>query len=86
MSNYSERELCRRITALYPNIGECGKNISVSYNESEDAWVVHLEKGTHSLDHFLETFDADPCMDGKQCIAMGLEIAQLRNNLDGKQF
>ncbi|MGD9949974.1 MAG: hypothetical protein AB7U29_16070 [Desulfobulbus sp.] len=86
MSNYSEHELCQRITALYPNIGECGKDITVSYNEPERAWMVHLEKGIYSLDHFLETVDADPCMDGKQCIALGLEIAQLKNNLEGKQF
>ncbi|MGD9948289.1 MAG: hypothetical protein AB7U29_07385 [Desulfobulbus sp.] len=86
MSNYSEQELCRRITALYPDIGECGKNINVSYNETKKAWLVHLEKDTHSLDHFLESPDADPCMDGKQCVALGLEIAQLKNNLEGKQF
>lgn len=86
MSNYSEQELCWRITALYPDIGECGKNLNVSYNETEKAWLVHLEKDTHSLDHFLESLDAAPCMDGKQCIALGLEIAQLKNNLEGKQF
>ena len=86
MLHYSEQELCRRITALHPDIGECGKNITVSYDESEKAWLVHLEKDTHALDHFLEAVDADPCMDGKQCIALGLEIAQLKNNLEGKQF
>lgn len=83
---YSETELCERITSLYPDIGECGKDINVTYNQPEKAWVVHLEHGSHSLNHFLERVDADRCMEGKQCVALGLEIAQLRNNLEGKQF
>jgi len=83
---YSKMELCERITSLYPDIGECGIDIDVTYNEAEKSWVVHLEKGTHSLDHFLEMLDADKCMEGKQCVALGLDIAQLRKNIEGKQF
>ncbi|MDD2469144.1 MAG: hypothetical protein PHI97_34700 [Desulfobulbus sp.] len=83
---YSENELCERIASIYPDIGKCGININVTYNQPEKAWVVHLEKGSHSLDHFLEMMDADKCMEGKQCVALGLEIAQLRKNIEGKQF
>jgi hypothetical protein len=49
-------------------------------------WIVHLEKNTHSLKHFLELMDADQCMKGKQCVSLGLEIAQLQKNIEGKQF
>lgn len=83
---YSENQLCERITAIYPDIGKCGIDINVTYNQPEKAWVVHLEKGSHSLDHFLEMMDADKCMEGTQCVALGLEIAQLRKNVEGKQF
>jgi hypothetical protein len=44
------------------------KNINVSYNETEKAWLVHMEKDTHSLDHFLESLDADPCMHGSNVL------------------
>jgi ATP-dependent protease ClpP protease subunit len=47
---------------------------------------VHLKKGTHKLEHFLETRDADTCMAGKQCVSLGLEIAQLKKNIKGEQF
>jgi hypothetical protein len=47
---------------------------------------VHLKKGTHALDHFLDLMDADTCMEGKQCVSLGLEIAQLLNNIEGKQY
>jgi len=83
---YSDNELCERITSIYPDIGKCGIDINVTYNQPEKSWVVHLKKGSHSLDHYLEMLDADKCMDGKQCVALGLEIAQLRKNIEGKQY
>jgi hypothetical protein len=33
------------------------------------------------LKHFLEQADADLCMEGKQCVSLGLEIAQLKDNI-----
>ena len=83
---YNERELCEKIRSLYPDIGQCGLDVQVSWNEPEKTWLVHLEKGTHTLEHFLETKDADTFMAGKQCVSLGLEIAQLKKNIEGKQF
>jgi len=83
---YDQTELCKKITTLYPEIGQCGIDIDVTYDESEKSWMVHLKKDTHSLNHFLDVLDADRCMEGKQCVSLGLEIAQLRNNIEGKQF
>lgn len=83
---YSDLELCETIISLYPEIGECGIDIDVDYDHSKNMWVVHLQKDTHSLDHFLEVLDADRCMDGKQCVTLGLEIGQLRKNVKGEQF
>jgi hypothetical protein len=83
---YDGKQLCKKITALYPEIGACGVDIDVSYNDLEKAWVVALKKDTHSLRHFLNIMDANRCMDGKQCVALGLEIAQLKKNIEGEQF
>lgn len=83
---YNNEELCEKIKSIYPDIGECGIDIHVDFDESKNTWVVHLKKGMHSLDHFLEVIDADRCMVGQQCIALGLEIAQLRKNIEGEQF
>jgi hypothetical protein len=30
--------------------------------------------------------DADACMEGKQCVSLGLEIAQLKKNIAGEQY
>ena len=84
MSN--SKELCEKIIQLYPEIGACGMDIEVSWDEALSAWVVHLQHGTHTLDHYPDPADGDACMAGKQCVSLGLEIAQLRNNIEGKQY
>ncbi|MEW6221638.1 MAG: hypothetical protein AB1634_19190 [Thermodesulfobacteriota bacterium] len=83
---YSQQELCRKITALYPDIGECGIDVNVDWDEQKKVWMVDLKKGHHELKHHLEVPDADACMEGRQCVALGLDIAQLRKNVLEQQF
>ncbi len=83
---YDKNELCRKITELYPDIGVCGIDIDVDYDQGKNVWVVDLKKEDHELKHHLELTDAEPCMEGKQCVSLGLEIAQLMNNIQGRQF
>lgn len=83
---YTKEELCKKITELYPEIGECGIGITVDFDKGKKVWLVDLIKGGHELKHHLEIPDADACMDGKQCVALGLEIAQLRKNIEGQQY
>ncbi|UCF92747.1 MAG: hypothetical protein JSW39_00910 [Desulfobacterales bacterium] len=75
-------ELCEKIRAIYPDIGECGIDLNVEYDEEQKTWVVHLQKETHKLKTFLEAGDAEKCMEGKQCVSLGIEIAQLRANIE----
>jgi len=82
----NKQELCRKITEIYPDIGACGIDVKVDYSEAKKVWVVDLQKQGHHLQHHLEAPDANDCMAGKQCVALGLEIAQLRKNIEGEQF
>jgi hypothetical protein len=83
---YTKDELCKKITDIYPEIGECGIDINVSYDDEKKAWVVDLIKDTHELKHYLDVPEADECMEGNKCVPLGLEIAQLKKNIEGKQF
>ncbi|MDD3618123.1 MAG: hypothetical protein RBR09_13140 [Desulfobulbaceae bacterium] len=83
---YDKKELCSKIIELYPDIGECGLDVEVEYNAEKKVWIVDLKKGSHELKHHLEIPDADQCMEGKQCVSLGLEIAQLKKNIQGEQF
>jgi len=77
-----KEELCHRITALYPDIGQCGIDVNVEFDEDQNTWVVDLKKDKIELKTFLEEGDAEKCMDGKQCVSLGIEIAQLKANVE----
>jgi len=83
---HDKDELCRQIVSLYPEIGECGIDVNVTFDQGKKAWIVNLKKNDHELKHHLEVPDADECMEGKQCVSLGLEIAQLKKHIQGKQF
>ncbi len=83
---HDKNELCKKIVSLYPDIGVCGIDVDVAYDEEKESWVVDLKKDTHELKHYLDVPDADDCIEGRQCISLGLEIAQLRKHIDGKQY
>lgn len=79
---YDTNSLCDKIKEVFPDVGECGIDIKVEFDEDNKTYVVNLKKGTHELKTYLEPGDADVCMDGKQCIGLGLQIAQLRSNIE----
>lgn len=76
---YDKSKLCEKIRSIYPNIGECGIDLNVEYDEEQKSWVVYLKKGARKVKHFLEEEDLDKCMEGKQCVSLGLEIAQFKD-------
>jgi len=76
------KELCEKIRQMYPDVGECGIDIEAEYDQTEKTWVVHLKKGSYKLKTFLEEGDAEKCMLGQKCVGLGIEIAQLRANIE----
>lgn len=77
-----KKELCEKIRTIYPDIGECGIDVDVAFDEDQKSWVVHLKKDRHELKTFLEEGDAERCLLGKKCVGLGIEIAQLRGNIE----
>ncbi len=74
--------LCEKIRELYPDIGECGIDVDVDYDQEKQAWMVDLKKGSFELKTHLEDDDASQCMIGQKCVGLGIEIAQLRSNIE----
>ncbi|GBC60486.1 hypothetical protein DENIS_1439 [Desulfonema ishimotonii] len=77
-----KNELCEKIRLLYPDIGECGIDVDVDYDEAQKTWVVDLKKDKHELKTYLEANDAEACIGGKECVSLGIEIAQLKANIE----
>lgn len=78
----NKEEICKKITEIYPDIGACGINVMVDYDDEKKAWVVDLKKDEHELKTYIETPEAEDCLKGKQCVSLGLEIAQLRKTIE----
>ena len=81
-TRHEKRALSDKIRSLYPEIGECGIDLDVEWAEEKRGWVVELKRDEHELRTHLEPDDADGCMAGKQCVSLGLQIAQLKANIE----
>jgi len=73
--------LCEKIRSVFPDIGVCGIDLQVDFDEGNHAYVLDLKHGNRHLKTFMEVGDADACLAGRQCVSLGLQIAQLRENL-----
>ena len=78
---FSENEICDKIRSIIPDIGECGVNINVSFDDRNDAWSVELKEGHRSLRTFVEPEDALSCVNKDRCIGLEFQIAQLKDNI-----
>lgn len=74
--------LCAKIREIYPDIGECGIDVVVAYDEGQTSWTVHLKRGEKELRTFISDEDAELCMKGVQCVSLGIEINQLKDSID----
>jgi len=80
--SHSKEELVERLRKLYPEIAAHDIDLSASYDHDKHAWIVKLAKGKHELTTHLEKKDADGCMEGVQCVYLGIQIAQLIKNFE----
>jgi hypothetical protein len=77
----SKEELCGKIRSIYPEIGQCGMDVKVTWDKGSKAWIVDLRKNGKQLTTHLEAEDAKDCLEGTRCVALGVQIAQLQANL-----
>ena len=75
-------DLCKKITEIYPDIGQCGIDVDVDFDPRQKRWVVQLEKNDHRVKTFLEDGDAELCLMGRQCVGLGIEISQLKDTVE----
>jgi hypothetical protein len=80
-----KEELCRKLTEIYPEIEECGIEIDFYFDGEKKAWVVDLVKDAHEFIHYLDAPEAKDCLEGTKSASLGLEIAQLKKNIEENQ-
>ena len=72
----NKTELCNKIHEIYPEMGDCDKDLNVLWDRERNVWEVNFTRDGHRIKHYLEDADAAPCMEGKQCIGLGIEFGQ----------
>jgi hypothetical protein len=77
-----KNSICTAIRELYPDIGECGIDLTVDFDKQNDTWAVELKKDGRVLKTYLEVSDADTCLSKENCVGLGVEIAQLKGNIE----
>lgn len=78
----SKDDICRKIESVLPEAGRCGIDYSVEYDEQNRAWAVDLRKGEQHLTTYIEDAEATSCLENDKCIPLGLQIGQLKRNID----
>jgi hypothetical protein len=81
-AKHSKEELAAKLRDLYPEIAAHGIGLGVEFDHEKKAWIVKLSKGAHRLTTHLEKKDADGCLEGIQCVYLGVQIAQLVKNFE----
>ena len=81
-AKHGREELAAKLRDLYPEIAAHGIDLGVEFSHEKSAWIVKLSKGAHRLTTHLEKKDADGCLEGVQCVYLGVQIAQLIKNFE----
>lgn len=71
-----------KLLEMYPDISEHRIALRLSFDEERNAWVIRFEKGVHSRYAFLDKADADACVDGQQCLYLGVLVEQYIKDLE----
>ncbi len=71
-----------KLRELHPEIGRHGLNLALAFDSNKDAWIVTLQKDEHKLSTHLERKDAEACLEGVQCVYLGVQIAQFIKNFE----
>jgi hypothetical protein len=80
--NVDAKVLETKLREMYPEIKKHDLALSLCLDDKKEAWIVQLSKGKHALTTHLEKKDAEACLDGIQCIYLGVQIGQFVKNFE----
>ncbi len=77
-------ELKSKIMKLYPEIDKNDINLSLYFDQTQDAWMATFQKNEHKLTTHLEEEDVEHCLQGQECYHLGIQLGQfIRNYCEG---
>ena len=81
---YTNIAIKDKIMEMYPEIAQNEISISLNFSREKKVYIMKLRKDLHELTTHLEKKDIDECMDGIECVHLGVQIGQFSENLKGR--
>jgi len=78
----NQDDLAAKLKEMYPEIEQHGLDMELEFNTDNNYWVVKLSKGDHRLHTLLDQKDAEACLEGTQCVYLGVQIGQFVKNFE----
>lgn len=75
-------ELAAKLREIYPEIVAHDIDLAVEFSHEKDAWLIHFKKEDHELTTHLDRKDADGCLEGVECVHLGVQVGQFVANFD----
>ncbi|WP_290920827.1 hypothetical protein [Halodesulfovibrio sp.] len=69
-------DLRAKILSFYPEIAKHQIDLSVRFDQENNAWVAQLSKRQHELITYIDPNDAQECLNGIECVHLGTQIGQ----------
>lgn len=79
---HNKAELAAKLKEMYPEIAKHGLDLDLDFKADKGYWLIMLSKGDHKLHTLLNKSDADACLDGTQCVYLGVQIGQFVKNFE----
>lgn len=83
--NTESKALDSKLREMYPEIEKHDIQMSLTFDNVKNAWIVRFHRGKHELTTHLEKKDADACIEGIQCIYLGVQINQFIKNFEARK-
>ncbi len=80
--SYTNFTLKDKIAEMFPEVEKHGIAISLDWNEEKNAYIVKFKKGKHELTTYIEKKDADECMEGIECVRLGVQLGEFAKNFE----
>jgi hypothetical protein len=79
---YKRVQLGKKIHEMYPEIAKHGIEVSLDFDERQNAYIVKFKKDAHELTTQLQKKDAEDCMNNVKCVYLGAQIGQFIKNFE----
>lgn len=73
-------EVKAKIMEMYPEIDRYAVTSSLIFDNDKKTYIFKLSKGPHELSTYIDQADADACLEGKECVHLGIQIREFLEN------